>query len=87
MGVRVDAASLMPQLKHRNMEDRAAHAFHRAVLNNELPLSMGGGIGISRLLMLLLQRGHIGEVQVGIWADAHEAQAKAAGFDLIPNAL
>jgi hypothetical protein len=64
MGIRVDAAALEKQLAHRNMSERLQLAYHKAIMDHTLPLCMGGGIGISRLLMLLLQRGHIGEVQV-----------------------
>lgn len=64
MGVRVDKAAMEAQLEHRGMTERMNLAFHKAVMDGTLPLCMGGGIGISRLLMLLLQRGHVGEVQV-----------------------
>lgn len=66
MGIRVDRAAMEAQLAHRGMSERASLAYHKAVMDSALPLCMGGGIGISRLLMLLLQRGHIGEVQVPI---------------------
>eukprot|EP00634_Sargassococcus_sp_CCMP2135_P001670 CAMPEP_0198676932 /NCGR_PEP_ID=MMETSP1467-20131203/98115_1 /TAXON_ID=1462469 /ORGANISM="unid. sp., Strain CCMP2135" /LENGTH=369 /DNA_ID=CAMNT_0044413837 /DNA_START=59 /DNA_END=1168 /DNA_ORIENTATION=+ len=87
MGIRVDAATLKKQLEHRNMTYLESKPYHAAVLNDELPLSMGGGIGISRLVMLLLQTGHIGEVSVGVWHDAHFHQAKALGIDIIPDRL
>lgn len=64
MGVRVDAEVLKKQLEHRGMSDRLQLDYHKAIVEEQLPLCIGGGIGISRLLMLLLQRGHIGEVQV-----------------------
>lgn len=64
MGIRVNAAALQKQLEHRNMSNRLQLEYHKSVVDGQLPLCMGGGVGISRLLMLLLQRGHIGEVQV-----------------------
>jgi aspartate--ammonia ligase len=67
MGIRVDAQSLAEQLKKANAEERMKFPFHKALLNGELPLTMGGGIGQSRLSMLLLDKAHIGEVQVSIW--------------------
>ena len=67
MGIRVDAASLAEQLKKANAEERRNFPFHKALLANELPLTMGGGIGQSRLSMLLLGKAHIGEVQVSLW--------------------
>lgn len=67
MGIRVDKESLERQLKESGCEDRKNMPFHKALLGGELPLTMGGGIGQSRLSMLLLQKAHIGEVQVSIW--------------------
>ncbi|CAM9576698.1 unnamed protein product [Chrysoparadoxa australica] len=84
MGIRVNAEALRAQLKHRGMEEHAELPFQKALLAGELPQTMGGGIGISRLLMLLLLRAHVGEVQVGIWAHEHVKQAEAAGCKLIP---
>ena len=69
MGIRVDADAMRKQLKEAGCEDRAVLPFHKALLSGELPLTMGGGIGQSRLSMLLLQKAHIGEVQVSIWDD------------------
>ena len=67
MGIRVDAESLEKQLKVSHCEERAALPFHRALLAGELPLTIGGGIGQSRLCMLMLGICHIGEVQVSLW--------------------
>lgn len=67
MGIRVDAASLKKQLIESGCEEREKLPFHKALLSGELPLTMGGGIGQSRLSMLLLQKAHIGEVQVSLW--------------------
>lgn len=87
MGIRVDAQSMLAQLAHRGMNDRIPLPYHQGVINSTLPFTIGGGIGISRLLMLLLQTAHIGQVQVGVWADRHIAQAKAAGIDVIPDRI
>ena len=67
MGVRVDAQSLARQLKLAGCEERAHLPFHRMLLNNDLPLTIGGGIGQSRLCMLMIGCAHIGEVQSSIW--------------------
>eukprot|EP00635_Sarcinochrysidales_sp_CCMP3193_P012377 CAMPEP_0118891378 /NCGR_PEP_ID=MMETSP1166-20130328/1414_1 /TAXON_ID=1104430 /ORGANISM="Chrysoreinhardia sp, Strain CCMP3193" /LENGTH=371 /DNA_ID=CAMNT_0006830037 /DNA_START=87 /DNA_END=1202 /DNA_ORIENTATION=+ len=87
MGIRVDAETLKAQLQHRNMTDLLQKPYHAAVVKDELPLSIGGGIGISRLVMLLLQTAHVGEVSIGVWHDAHFHQAKQAGIDIIPDRL
>ncbi len=67
MGIRVDDEALERQLALTNNEDRKKFKYHSMILNNELPLTIGGGIGQSRLCMLLLQKAHIGEVQVSVW--------------------
>lgn len=67
MGIRVDSKSLLYQLEKSNNMDRINLPFHKALLNNELPLTMGGGIGQSRLCMLLLNKAHVGEVQASVW--------------------
>ncbi len=67
MGIRVDREALLVQLKMSGTMEREGLLFHRRLLNNELPLSIGGGIGQSRLCMYFLRKAHIGEVQVGIW--------------------
>ena len=67
MGIRVDEEAMARQLKIANAEDRKSHEFHKAVLNGELPYSIGGGIGQSRLCMFFLRKAHIGEVQVSVW--------------------
>lgn len=67
MGIRVDKESLLEQLTKSGCEDRANLEFHKLLLEEKLPLTMGGGIGQSRLCMLLLQKAHIGEVQASIW--------------------
>ena len=67
MGIRVDEAALEYQLKKAGCEDRRSLPYHKMLLNGELPYTIGGGIGQSRLCMLLLDRAHIGEVQASIW--------------------
>ena len=69
MGIRVDKPALLKQLTIRGCEERRELAFHKALLNDELPLSIGGGLGQSRLCMYLLRCAHIGEVQTSIWPD------------------
>lgn len=88
MGIRVDKDSLLKQLEHRKVLNKEKEKqYYDAVLHDQLPFSFGGGLGISRLLMQLLRTGHIGEVQVGLWHDAHYEQAGEAGIDLIPDRI
>lgn len=83
MGIRVDRESLLSQLKAENAEDRLNFEFHRLLANGTLPLTIGGGIGQSRLCMLLLQKAHIGEVQVSIWPEREKEKCKKAGIRLL----
>jgi aspartate--ammonia ligase len=69
MGIRVDGTALLRQLELENCLERRSLTFHKALLNNEIPLSIGGGIGQSRLCMYFLQCAHIGEVQASLWSD------------------
>ncbi|WP_010662802.1 aspartate--ammonia ligase [Marinilabilia salmonicolor] len=69
MGIRVDAEALNNQLKEKNCENRKEFLFHKRLLNDEFPLSIGGGIGQSRLCMYFLRKAHIGEIQSSIWSD------------------
>ena len=69
MGIRVDATALQRQLDISGKTDRADLYFHKRLLNNELPLSIGGGIGQSRLCMFYLRKAHIGEIQASLWPD------------------
>lgn len=69
MGIRVDAEAMERQLKIDGKEDRASMPFHKGVINNTLPLTIGGGIGQSRLCMYFLKKAHIGEVQVSVWPE------------------
>ena len=83
MGIRVDEESMERQLKLAGCEDRRALPFHRMLLNGELPLTMGGGIGQSRVSMLLLGKAHIGEVQSSLWDEDNIRAAEAAGITLL----
>ena len=69
MGIRVDAEAMDRQLKLAGADDRRAFPYHQMILNGKLPLTIGGGIGQSRLCMLLLEKAHIGEVQTSVWPD------------------
>lgn len=83
MGIRVDPVSLDRQLTISGCDDRRERTYHKMLLNGELPLTIGGGIGQSRLSMLLLGKAHIGEVQSSVW-DAETVQVcKAAGVVLL----
>lgn len=83
MGIRVDVAALERQLALQGKEDRKGLYFHRRLLAGELPLSIGGGIGQSRLCMVLLQKAHIGETQSSIWPEDMREACKKAGMPLI----
>ena len=83
MGIRVDEESLTRQLKLAGCEERAELPFHRMLLQGELPLTMGGGIGQSRLCMLMIGTCHIGEVQASLWDEATVRGCEAAGITLL----
>lgn len=83
MGIRVDAEALTRQLALQGKEERRTLFFHRRLLSGELPLSIGGGIGQSRLCMVLLHKAHIGETQSSIWPDTMRHECLAAGIPLI----
>lgn len=82
MGIRVDAESMERQLAIRNQEEKKELFFHKKLLGGELPLTIGGGIGQSRLCMFLLHKAHIGEIQSSIWSDEMRKECKEAGFEL-----
>ena len=69
MGIRVDKKALLSQLKKAGCEERKDLPFQKAIINEELPYTIGGGIGQSRLCMLLLDRAHVGEVQASLWPE------------------
>jgi aspartate--ammonia ligase len=69
MGIRVDKDSLLSQLEIRGNLDRLNYPYHQAIINQELPLTIGGGIGQSRLCLFYLEKCHIGEVQASHWPE------------------
>ncbi len=83
MGIRVDKDSLLSQLKEENALDRLELPFHKALVNGELPYTIGGGIGQSRLCMLLLQKAHIGEVHASVWPESEMKRCKEQGIVLL----
>ena len=83
MCIRVDKEALLRQLKVRNLEERKELYFHKRLLNDELPLSIGGGIGQSRLCMFFLRKAHIGEIQSSIWPDEQRKRCADNNIPLI----
>ncbi|WMJ23212.1 aspartate--ammonia ligase [Paludicola sp. MB14-C6] len=83
MGIRVDEKSLNEQLTKAGCDNRRTYSFHKMLSEGKLPLTMGGGIGQSRLCMLLLEKAHIGEVQVSIWDEETRSGCKAAQIELL----
>jgi len=83
MGIRVDREALLRQLRLRGLEQRTGLYWHRRLLAGELPLSIGGGVGQSRLCMLYLQKAHIGEIQAGLWPTAMIEACRTAGVVLL----
>lgn len=83
MGVRVDGNALKLQLALCDQSSWASKSYHKQILEDVLPLSIGGGIGQSRVFQILLQKAHIGEVSVAIWPDYHKAQCRELGIPLL----
>ena len=83
MGIRVDEDSLKTQLKKAKCTERAKLPFHKAILEQKLPYTIGGGIGQSRICMFFLKRAHIGEVQSSVWLDEDRKKAEKAGISLL----
>ena len=83
MGIRVDEETLRRQLKERGCEDRENLPFHKALLNGELPYTVGGGIGQSRMCMFFLRKAHIGEVQSSNWSEEEIKICEANGVHLL----
>ncbi len=83
MGIRVDRESLLSQLDKAGCPERADLPFQKAIINEELPYTIGGGIGQSRICMFLLRKAHIGEVQCSLWDEHTETEAKKLGLQLL----
>lgn len=83
MGIRVDGDALVRQLESAGALDRLEHNYHKQVVSGQLPLTIGGGIGQSRLCMLILGKAHIGEVQASLWPDDMIEQCEAHGVHLL----
>ena len=83
MGIRVDEESLVSQLEKAGKSERLSLPFHKSLLEGKLPYTIGGGIGQSRLCMLLLQKAHIGEVQASYWPKEEIERCKAEGIELL----
>ncbi len=83
MGIRVDETSMLRQLQERGMEYKKDLYFHRRLLSGELPCTIGGGIGQSRLCMFFLKKAHIGEIQSSIWPEEMKKRCESAGIQLV----
>ena len=83
MGIRVDADSLQSQLKKSQKEEKLKFQFHKDIISDALPLSIGGGIGQSRLCMYILKKGHIGEVQCSVWDDENLKFGEENGLTIL----
>jgi aspartate--ammonia ligase len=83
MGIRVDAETLRRQLALSDSDERRDLYFHRRLLNGELPPSIGGGIGQSRLCMFYLRKAHIGEIQASLWPPAMIETCRAHNIELL----
>ncbi len=83
MGIRVDENSLVSQCRAANAEDRLEMDFHKSILNGSLPYTIGGGIGQSRICMLMLGKAHIGEVQSSVWSAEMIEECKKHGIELL----
>ena len=83
MGIRVDKETLIKQLTAENKLDRLELPFHKSLVNGELPLTIGGGIGQSRLCMQILQKAHIGEVHASVWPEEEIKKCEELGIELL----
>lgn len=83
MGIRVDKNTLLSQLEKRNALDRLKYDYHKLIMEEKLPLTIGGGIGQSRLCMLMLEKAHIGEVQVSVWPEDMKEKCYENGIFLL----
>ena len=83
MGIRVDKDALLSQLQKAGCMDRAGLPFQKAIIEEKLPFTIGGGIGQSRICMFFLRKAHIGEVQCSLWPDDITAEAERPGVPLL----
>ena len=83
MGIRVDPESLDKQLKEANADNRRELLFHKMLLNGELPLTIGGGLGQSRICMYFMKTVHIGEVQASVWPEEMVQEFRAKGIEFL----
>lgn len=83
MGIRVDKEALLSQLDKAGCPERAGLPFQKAIINEELPYTIGGGIGQSRICMFFLRKAHIGEVQCSLWPESVMEEAQKAGIPLL----
>ena len=83
MGIRVDSASLLSQLEKADALDRKKFEYHSSIINDVYPLTIGGGIGQSRICMLILEKAHIGEVHSSIWPNQLREECKSVGINLL----
>ena len=83
MGIRVDKETLLKQLTAENKLDRLELPFHKSLVNDKLPLTIGGGIGQSRLCMQILQNAHIGEVHASVWPETELKKCEELGIELL----
>ena len=83
MGIRVDEEAMERQLKIRNQEFKKDLYFHKKLLAGELPYTLGGGVGQSRLCMYLLRKAHVGEIQCSIWPEEMRIECAEAGIELV----
>ena len=83
MGIRVDKNSMEKQLKEADAEDRKELLYHKMLLNDELPLTIGGGLGQSRICMYFMKTAHIGEVQSSIWPEEMVREFKRKGIEFL----
>jgi aspartate--ammonia ligase len=83
MGIRADRDTLLEQLAFCNCEHRKELEFHKLLLEEKLPFSVGGGLGMSRICMVMLKKAHIGEVQASLWDEETLRVCQQAGVDLL----
>ena len=83
MGIRVDEEALSRQLRIKGEEYKSGLMYHKMLLDGQLPYTIGGGIGQSRLCMFLLRKAHIGEIQSSIWPEDMRRACHEAGIDLV----